>query len=208
MRVLIADDERLISSLIGDFLEEEGNKVFIINDTDSIVQSLENFQPDIVLLDLFFPDQEGIKGIEKIKNYNSDLPVAVLSSNLAPHLIKRAFQRGANGYFTKSIEKKELLLGINQIMLGNKFISREVNESLIKEIIQDENSAISLEQKLTDKEKEILELISEGLTSSDIAEKLYISEKTVETHRRNMMQKFDTNKITKLIKVAVENNII
>lgn len=208
MKILIAEDEKLFANLISDFLKSEGNEVHIIYELINLEKELNEFKPDLILLDLYFPNQEGIGGLKIINKQKKDIPTIVMSSNIEPSLIKRSFQHGAKGYLTKNTSKEELSDAIKAIFAGEKYVTERIKKTLINDAIYIDNEVNEVKNLLSDKEVKVLELISEGMTSQEIADELYISPRTVEVHRTNIMEKLNTNRITKALKIAFENNII
>jgi DNA-binding NarL/FixJ family response regulator len=183
MNILLADDERIITDLISDLLSESSHRVDVTNNYSDVLELIA-------------------------RKVAPKLPVMFLSSNFNPVLIRRAFDNGAIAYVTKNVSKVELLQAVETVLAGKKYICKNTSQLLIKDSIKDEISELSLKQKLTTREVEILKLVAEGLTANEIAEELFISQKTVETHKANIMEKFETNRIIKLVKIAFENNII
>jgi DNA-binding NarL/FixJ family response regulator len=208
MKLLIADDEKIITDLVSDSLIDTGKLVTVTNDSNNVLDLVNSNDFDLVLLDMFFPNQEGIDILIDIKKTNSNLPVMFMSSNFNPNLIRRAFDKGAIGYITKSAGKEELHKAIDIVTAGGKYVCEATTKLLLKDAMNDDISEMSLKDKLTPREIDVLKLVAEGLTANEIAEVLFISVKTVETHKSNMMEKFETNKIIKLVKIAFENNII
>lgn len=208
MNILIADDEKIITDLVADSLVGLSDNIITTNDYSKVMKLTKGEQFDIILLDMFFPNQQGIELMNEIKKTKSTSPVLFLSSNFNPILIKKAFDSGASGYISKSAGKEELISAVKSVVKGEKYICKKTSELILKDAMNDEIEELSLAEKLTEREVEILKLIADGLTANEIAETLFISPKTVENHKANMMEKFETNKIVKLVKVAFENNII
>lgn len=208
MKILIADDEKIITDLVSDLLTGSGNHITVTNDSNSVLDLVESHNFDLVLLDMFFPNQEGTELLIDISKLKSKPFVMFLSSNFNPIIIRRAFDNGAKGYITKSASKEELLEAIKIVAEGGKYICNATTKLLLKDAMNEEISEMSLKDKLTPREIDVLKLVAEGLTANEIAEVLFISVKTVETHKSNMMEKFETNKLIKLVKIAFENNII
>ena len=112
------------------------------------------------------------------------------------------------GYISKKAEKIELQTAIEKVMQNKKFICKATKEIIEKDYTNEKSEGIDIKSKLTNRELEVLNLIADGMTTNEIANQLYISPKTVESHKSNLMEKFETNKTAKLIRIAVENNII
>lgn len=208
MNILIADDEKIITDLVSDTLGELSRSITSTNDSNEVMGLVTAGNFDIILLDMFFPNQQGIELMSEINKIKPTSPVLFLSSNFKPVLIKKAFDSGALGYISKSAGKEELISAVKSVARGEKYICKKTSELILKDTMNDEIAELSLSDKLTSREIEILKLIAEGLTANEIAETLFISPKTVENHKANMMDKFETNKIVKLVKIAFENNII
>ncbi|WP_018628262.1 response regulator [Niabella aurantiaca] len=159
---------------------------------------------DVVLLDIVLPDANGLELCRDIKKKYPDITILAISNQAERSIIQQMLQNGASGYLLKNASADELLDCIEKGMKGETALSKEAKDILSGPATNDWNSIPSL----TKREKEILRLISEGLSSTDIADKLYLSQLTVETHRRNIIQKFQTNNMFSVIKLAMEHKII
>lgn len=158
---------------------------------------------DVVLLDISLPDIDGTELCLKIKAQNPRISVLALSNHNDRSIITQMLQNGASGYLLKNSSSRELFDSIQNAINGKLVLNDEV-----KEIIARGTSACKKLPRLTKREKEVLKLVADGLTTPSIAEKLFISPLTVETHRRNLMQKFGVNNSASLTKSAIENKII
>ncbi len=159
---------------------------------------------DIVLLDISLPDMNGIDLCKQIKISSPTTCVLAFSNHNERNTIMRMLQNGASGYLLKNSSAEEVVGCINDAMQGQVALSREAKEIMARPGLQDLKSFPAL----TKREKEILRLITEGKTSAIIAGELFLSPLTVETHRRNMMQKLEVNNLAALIKVAMENGLL
>lgn len=164
----------------------------------------KDFSTDIVLLDITLPDVNGIKLCKQIKILKPDICVLAFSNHNERGTIMKMLQQGASGYLLKNASADELISCINEAMKGNIALSREVIEIMAKPSLEDFKPV----PILTKREKEILKMIADGKTSNNIAEKLYLSPLTIETHRRNLMQKFEVNNAAEMIKVASKYEMI
>jgi DNA-binding NarL/FixJ family response regulator len=159
---------------------------------------------DIVLLDISLPDVSGIDLCKDIKALSPATCVLVLSNHSERSIIMQLLQNGASGYLLKNASATELTNCINEALEGQITFSKEVKEI----IARPSASALRGIPQLTRREKEILHLISEGVTTAGIAAQLSLSPLTIETHRRNLLQKFDVKNVAALIKVAVQQGLI
>lgn len=159
---------------------------------------------DIVLLDITLPDINGIQLCKKIKMLYPDICVLAFSNHNERGTIMQMLQQGASGYMLKNVASEELVSCIDEAMKGNIALSSEVKAIMAKPTLED----FRLTPLLTKREKEILKMIANGETTASIAEKLFLSPNTIETHRRNLMQKFNVNNAAEMIKVAAMHEMI
>lgn len=159
---------------------------------------------DIVLLDISLPDTSGIDLCKQIKAISPSTCVLAFSNHNERNTIMRMLQNGASGYLLKNSSAEEVVSCIDDAMQGMVALSRDVKEIMARPGLLDLKSFPAL----TKREKEILRLVAEGKTSTVIAGELFLSPLTVETHRRNMMQKLEVNNLAALIKVAMENGLL
>lgn len=159
---------------------------------------------DIVLLDISLPDMNGLDLCKEIKLLSPATSVLVLSNHSERSIIMQALQNGASGYLLKNAASAELMSCINDALNGQVAFSKEVKAIIARPSVQELKGI----PPLTKREKEILHLISEGLTTAGIAEQLSLSPLTVETHRRNLLQKFEVKNVAALIKIAVQQGLV
>jgi DNA-binding NarL/FixJ family response regulator len=170
----------------------------------SFMEFLQHNKVDIVLLDIALPDISGMDLCREIKRTHPETSVLALSNHSERSIIMQLLQNGASGYLLKNASAGELLHCINEALEGQVTFSKEVKEIIARP------SAHQLKAipQLTKREKEILHLISEGMTTAGIASQLSVSPLTVETHRRNLLQKFEVKNVAALIKVAVQQGLV
>lgn len=196
--VVIEGLQRLLNSR--DYLDVAGT----FTSGNAFLQHLKGSKIDIVLLDISLPDINGMELCKEIKKRSPGTCVLVLSNHSERSIIMQMLQNGASGYLLKNASADELLNCINEALNGQISFSNEIKQIIARP------SAHELKEvpQLTRREKEILHLISDGLTTPQIAEKLSLSQLTIETHRRNLLQKFEVNNVAALIKVAVQQGLV
>lgn len=160
--------------------------------------------PDIVLLDITLPDINGVDLCREAKTISPATCVLAFSNHNERSTIMKMLQNGASGYLLKNAGADEVVACINEALDGQIALSREAKEIMAKPSARD----LRVLPALTKREKEILKLIADGKTSAVIAEELHVSPLTVETHRRNLMQKFNVKSMTAAVKVAMENGLM
>jgi len=158
---------------------------------------------DVLVTDYNLPDDDGLSLVRKVKRLWPEIKILVLSMHSETHLVKEILKEGIDGYVLKKDSKDDLIDALYSVKKGNLFVSNEINNMLVRNLHQPD------EQKLlTEREREILKLISKEYTNRMIAEELFISERTVETHRKNIFRKTKTSSLVGLIKFAYSNNLI
>lgn len=169
-----------------------------------ILQFLKNGRADIVLLDITLPDANGLDLCKEIRQLSPSTCVLALSNHSERSIIMQMLQNGASGYLLKNASGEELMHCINEALSGQVTFSREVKEIIARPGVSDLRQL----PQLTRREKEILQLISDGKTTAGIAEELSLSPLTVETHRRNLLQKFEVKNVAALIKTAAQQGLL
>jgi DNA-binding NarL/FixJ family response regulator len=205
IKIIIADDHLLfIDGLVSLLKEEPGISIEnIANDGKELLYLLEKQQPDVALLDINMPGMNGLDTLRYIKQSWPLINVIMLSTYNEPHLIEKAKQNGANGYLLKNCNKEELLQTIRLVFNGQTSFpyQKPAKQAL------DENDHFFRQFSLSKREIEIIHLIKEQFTNQQIADKLFLSIYTVETHRKNIMQKLQLKSPASLMKFILENGL-
>ena len=202
-RVFIVDDHYMVIEGIRSLLNNEPEIEWVGHATnaESCLAFLQKNQPDVILMDIGLPDKSGIDLCYEVKTKYPAIKVLGLSTFNQKSYITKMIENGASGYLLKNAGKSELLKGIEMVMINKSFMSHEAAVSLRTN--EEENLPV-----LTHREKEVLQLIANGLTNQEIAVKLFISNTTVETHRKNLLQKFGANNVAALINLAAKGGFI
>ena len=203
IRILIVDDHPLVIEGVKSLLADQEHIVVVgiaTNAFDAIAFLKEN-PVDIAFLDINLPDVSGIDLCKKIKEEFPEVKSLGLSTFAERSYITRMVQNGAMGYLLKSSSKEEILEAIDQVSKGGYYLNVNITPP-------SQTEPIKPLPFLTRREKEVLILISDGLTNHQIAEKLFVSVLTVDSHRKNLLMKFEVNNTASLIKLAVQNNLI
>lgn len=206
IRVYIVDDHPLAIEGLHNILKS--TKEFIVSGTFSngndLLQSLELSLPDILLMDILLPDCDGITLMQKIKKLYPDLKVVAITSLDAPIYIKSMLRFGCKGYILKNTDKATLVSAIKAVYAGEEYIQTQLKEKIVNSFVyaRTEKPVTALPM-LTKREKEVLELIMTEMSSHDIAEKLFLSIRTIESHRFNLYKKLNVNNTVALVKTAL-----
>lgn len=202
IRIFIVDDHYMVIEGIRSLLQNESSIEWMGHATNaaSCISFLKLQQPDIILLDINLPDKSGTELCKEIKQLYPSVFVLGLSTFNQQVVIRNMMNNGASGYLLKNASKEEIMEAIATVLRGKEYLSLDAAFA-IKET--DRNFPI-----ITRREKEILLLIAEGLTNAEIAEKLYISTPTVNTHRKSLLEKFDVKNTALLIGKAIKYGFV
>ncbi len=212
IKILIADDHPLIAEGIKNTFEnqQEYQVVAVVNNGKEALDFIEQHLVDIALLDIDMPIMDGIECAKQIiVNYN-DVKVAMLSMHQEPSIIKNLIEIGVKGYMLKTIPSEELLIATKSIYNDKEYFNADVTKALLSNntsTFHQYKQKSPLVEELTSREKEIIKYISQGFTNIQIGEKLFISPRTVDTHRTNIMRKIDVHNVASLIRFAFQNGL-
>ena len=205
MKIIIADDHNLFVNGLQLLLKDESwiEITDIANNGKELLEILSKTQPDIVLLDINMPRLSGLDAAVHIKRTFPKIKLIILSTYNEDHLIEKAKKIGVNGYLLKNCNKDELLETIRLVMNNHtSFPYREPTATIF-----DKEDAFLKQFNLTRREMEIIQLLKNNLTNQQIADQLYLSVYTVETHRKNIMQKLQLNNPASLMKFIIEHGL-
>lgn len=206
IKVIIIDDHPIVLDGLKNLLSNRDDMMLagsFDSGKEGLAAVLEQ-QPNVVLLDINLPDIDGAAICKQLRKQDKDIRIIALSVHNERMVIKNLLNSGANGYVLKNSAGEEIINAIHATLDGNNYLCRKTKE-IMAQLNDNELSEIP---KITRREKEILELVSQGLTSTLIAEKLYISLHTVESHRKNLIEKFDVATMTAVIKLATKYGLI
>ncbi|UCH15849.1 MAG: response regulator transcription factor [Bacteroidales bacterium] len=164
--------------------------------------------PDLVLMDIAMPEMDGIMATKRALNLYPDLKIVALSSYGDEIYYRRMIEEGVLGFLTKSSNKEELEFAINTVANGNNYFSQDLLKKVVINISKKDKQKTDEEIKLTQREKEILKCICQGLSNKEIAEKLFISPKTVDNHRTSLLSKTSSKNTASLVMCAIKKNLI
>jgi DNA-binding NarL/FixJ family response regulator len=203
IKIFITDDHYMIVEGIRSLLQNEKDIEWMGHamNAASCMAFLQQQQPDVILMDINLPDKSGIDLCKEVKAKYQDIQIIGLSSFNQQSFIQKMMDNGASGYVLKNATREELMDAVETVMRGQKFLSQEA----VSTILKNEDSKIPV---ITRREKEVLLLIAEGLTNIQIGEKLFISTTTVDTHRKNLMAKFEVKNTAALIRMAAQYKFI
>jgi DNA-binding NarL/FixJ family response regulator len=207
IKLIIVDDHQLFRNGVEELLRKHEDIKIVKSVADGfefMEMAKSQFDADIVLLDISMPNKDGFEVLKELKAINSSIKPIVISMHNDGNYIAKCAKMGAYSYLLKNTDEAELILAIRTVNKGKKYFSAEISEKMINFL---STQSIS-ENVLSNKETEVLGLISKGLTTNEIAAKLFVSSRTIETHRANILKKLEVKNTAELIKKATEMNLI
>ena len=213
IRILIADDHALVRRGLQDLIQSErGFKVVgEAQDSSETLRLVAALHPKVVLLDISMPGIGGINVIHQLQQFDPHPSVLVLTAHEDESLLQEAFRAGAKGYIVKRAADSELINALRAVARGDVYVHPSMTSALLQTLVappaSGENEAVEVET-LTPREQEILRLLAQGYTNRQIAEELFISVRTVETHRANLMAKLNLHTRLDLVRYAKLNSLL
>lgn len=212
IRVVIADDHHLIRQGIRAVLEAEKDIEIIgeAQDGQQVIKLVEELVPEVVIMDISMPRMDGIQATDRICAMNVPTEIVMLSVHDDAIIVQQLLNAGIKGYLLKESFSGELILAVRAASMGKVYLSPSISNSVLNNLMMTKPDELpeSPSELLTPREREVLQLISEGYTNAAIAEALTISVKTVEKHRANLMAKLDVHDLPTLIRKAIEYKLI
>lgn len=213
-RILIIDDHPLFREGLKRIIENTP-KYEVVGEEGTGRQGLEmakKLKPDIALVDVSLPDQSGIELIRNILKFSSETRILIVSMHSKVDYIVRAFQNGASGYLVKESAADMLLQGMDHVLKGDYFMDTKVSQKVVRKLvgIPKQNTIVGADSydTLTPREQEIMVLLADGMSTNQIADKLFISPKTAENHRSSIMRKLDIHSTIELVRYAAKIGLI
>ncbi len=200
IKIVIADDHLLIAETWATLInmDPDFEVVKVFNNTQTLVEEISEIKPDIAILDININPFSGIEATKMIRSLAPGTKIIGVSMHNQPSFAKKMMRNGAMGYITKSSNKNEMYEAIRSVMRGEKFICAEIQRNITNQVLMDDDD--NKLSRLTEREIEIIKLIKNGCTNKEIAEKLFLSPRTVETHRARILKKLELKNSLSLVK--------
>jgi two-component system response regulator NreC len=212
VKLMVADDHKIFRQGIKKLLEEEPDLQVAgeaANGREAVKKATE-LKPDVILMDITMSTLNGLEATKQIKKVLPDVKVIMLTMHKNEEYVLQSFQAGASGYILKEGAVEELVSAIRSIHQDKSFLSPTISKTLIDAYLRkmETGKTETPFDLLTDREREVLQLIAEGYTNREVAKALFISVKTVEAHRAHIMQKLNIHDIAKLVKYAIQKGLV
>jgi two-component system invasion response regulator UvrY len=205
IKIVIADDHLLIAETWATLInmDPDFDVVKVFDNTQTLIEEISEIKPDIAILDININPFSGIEATKMIRRLAPGTKIIGVSMHNQPSFAKKMMRNGAMGYVTKSSNKNEMYDAIRSVMKGEKYICAEIQRNITNQVLMDDDE--NKLSRLTEREIEIIKLIKNGSTNKEIAEKLFLSPRTVETHRARILKKLDLKNSLSLVKYINES---
>lgn len=213
IKIIIVDDHQVVrDGIVASLMFYEDIEVIAeASNGKKLIEKLDEFSPDVIILDIAMPDMSGIEACKILKKDFPEIKIIIFTGNESRESIFDALKAGADAFLPKETDREELIKAIYAVNKGEKYISKIISNTVIIDFINSEKN-INQENKniceLSEREHEVLKQIADGLSYKEIGEKLFISVKTVEKHKRNILDKLKLDTTVDLVKYAIKNKII
>lgn len=210
VRILLADDHQIMREGLKALLEKHSS-MEVIAEAENGIETLEiarRERPDVIIMDITMPDINGIEATRQLKSEMKDIKIVALSMHSDRRFVTEILKAGASAYVLKQSAFKDLEKAIKTVMVNRTFLSADILETVVNDYVsQLTKSEYEAYKRLSDRERQVLQLIAEGNSTKEIAYKLHVSVKTIESHRQNMMTKLGIHNLAGLTKFAVREGL-
>jgi DNA-binding NarL/FixJ family response regulator len=207
-RVLIADDHTLVAELCKRLLETEFDVVGVVGDGRALLRAADKLKPDVIVVDLAMPVLNGLDAGQQVKEILPAVKLVYLTMNPDVDVAAEAFERGASGYLLKTCAAAEMVVAVRQVLRGKSYISKGMSRDAIDCLRWQHKELVNEEDRLTDRQREVLQLLAEGKVMKEVGGILNMTTRTVAYHKYRMMEVLGVNSNAELVKYAVRNHIV
>lgn len=209
VRIALVDAYRLVIEALTPWFEKQPHLelVAVAQDGFGAVDCVKNSNPDIIILEPMVPNKDGIDITKEIKSVNEDVKILILTLDKNPHSAYRMMKAGASGWISKTASLDDLLDAIATVSRGKVYLPEKLQQAFAERYVSPGKEG-QLEERLSDREFQVLRLLAMGKTNKEIAEKLYVGVKTIDTHRANLLKKLSLRNNADLTRFAIQNGLI
>jgi DNA-binding NarL/FixJ family response regulator len=207
-RILIADDHTLVAELCKRLLEKEFDVVGVVSDGRALLRAAIELKPDVILVDVAMPILNGLDAGRQVKEMLPSVKLVYLTMNPDAEVAAEAFARGASGYLLKTCASSEMVLAVRDALRGKSYVSQGLSKDAIDSFRWRNKKLINEEERLTQRQREVLQLLAEGKVMKEVSSILNMSTRTVAYHKYRMMEVLGAKSTAELVKYAVRNHVI
>ncbi|WP_312192995.1 response regulator transcription factor [Sphingobacterium sp.] len=216
VKILLVEDHMVVRNGIKLLLESQEDFKVIGEASDgeeALLQLANNLNPDIILTDISMDNMDGMEMLKIVGQQYTSIKVVVLSMLNQIHYVIEGFEHGLSGYLLKNVDYNELLFGLRHVANGGKYMSVEISMSLLEkvssgELFGEKRRFVTAKIEVSDREMEVLALIADGFTNIEIADKIFLSKRTVEGHRQSLIEKAQVKNTAELVKFAFQSGLL
>jgi DNA-binding NarL/FixJ family response regulator len=207
-RILIADDHNLVAELCKRLLETEFDVVGIVSDGRALLLAAEKLKPDAIVLDITMPVLNGLDAGRRVKEVLPDVRLVYLTMNPESDVAAEAFRRGASGYLLKTCAAAEMVTAMREVLRGKTYMSQSLPRDSIKLMRRQDKKLVEEEDRLTERQREVLQLLAEGKVMKEVGGILNMAPRTVAYHKYRIMRILGVKNNAELVKYAIRNHIV
>ena len=207
-RILIADDHNLVAEVCKRLLETEFDVVGVVVDGRALVRAAGELGPDVIVLDIAMPVLNGLDAGQQIKKSLPAVKLVYLTMNPDVEVAAEAFRRGAHGYLLKTCAAGELVLGVREVLRGKSYMSPALSRDTVNFLRRQGKNLIQEDDRLTERQREVLQLLAEGKVMKEVADILSMSTRTVAFHKYRMMEVLGAKSNAELVRYAIRNHMV
>jgi DNA-binding NarL/FixJ family response regulator len=207
-RILIADDHNLIAELCKRLLESEFDVVGTVSDGRALVRAAGELKPDVVIVDVAMPILNGLDAARQVKEMLPAVKLIFLTMNPDIEIAAEAFRRGAHGYLLKTCASTEVVLAVRDVLRGKSYMSSALSRDTVKFLRNQDKKMVNEAERLTQRQREVLQLLAEGKVMKEVSDILHMSTRTVAYHKYRMMEVLGAKSNAELVKYAIKNHIV
>ena len=207
-RILIADDHTLVADLCRNLLEGEFEIVGTASNGRAMVRAAIELRPDVIVVDIAMPVLNGLDAGQQVKELFPSVKLIFLTMNTEIELAAEAFRRGASGYLLKTCAAKEMLTAVREVLQGRSYMSRTICKDEVNYLRRKEKKLIEEDERLTERQREVLQLLAEGKVMKEIGGILNMTPRTVAFHKYRMMEALGARSNAELVRYAVRHHIV
>jgi DNA-binding NarL/FixJ family response regulator len=207
-RILIADDHNLVAELCKRLLETEFDVVGVVSDGRALARAAGELRPDVVIVDVAMPVLNGLDAGRQVKEMLPAVKLIYLTMNPDVEVAAEAFRRGASGYLLKTCAATEMVLAVREVLRGKSYVSRALSRDTINFLRRQNQTLVQEDERLTERQREVLQLLAEGKVMKEVGGILNMSTRTVAYHKYRMMDVLGVKSNAELVKYAVRNHMV
>ena len=207
-RILIADDHNLVAELCKRLLETEFDVVGVVSDGRALLRSAIGMKPDVIVLDIAMPVLNGLDAGRQVKQMLPAVKLVYLTMNPDADVAAEAFARGASGYLLKTCAAAEMVLAVREVLRGKTYLSKSLSRDMIDSSRWQHKELVNEEERLTDRQREVLQLLAEGKLMKEVGGILHMTTRTVAYHKYRIMEVLGAKSNAELVKYAIRNHMV